>query len=515
MKSYYLATVLLVSSVSLYAQNATETSNIPASYSLSPIPTDFKLSYESLKRDDGNPNLGLLGTSMNFNLYKGFYLGPSIYSAMGGDLGGLFVIGADAGFKHTLYQNLSFDTGYFAGGGGGQNTTSNPSGFMSRSHVGLSYNFQYFELGVEYSDVNYPDYAINDHQFALTFSIPGTLLIGSPAYQGESTTELDDVFSSRGLNFYRTFIGMYQESYFLNNSTDTSGNELNDTIQLVGAKGGVYLNPNLYMGISTAGAYDSSKNGYMDFYLIMGYQKYFSRQFFYNIEADLGAGGGGDTDTGTGLILKPSLGIGYTFLPAFSLMLEGGYLTAPNGNFEGPFTSLGLYYQFFNAGPQTFTSDMGNGQYTFEGWSISGQTETYVNPERSSNSREVENINLAVIEISKAINPTISIKGQAASAYSGNAGSYATGMIGPGAQSPLWHGFRLTSDVLVGAAGGGGMDVNSGAVYQPEAGISFDITPYLSLIAKAGRIIAVNGGLDAMSYNAGVVFNFTNLQEGV
>lgn len=504
MKSHFLVATLCLMCAPLYAQ-----------YSLTPIPTEFKLSYDNLKRDDGNPNLGLLGTHINFNLYKGFYLGPSLYSAMGGDLGGLFVIGANAGYKHPIYKGLSIDTGYFAGGGGGQNVNEDPSGFMSRAHLGLSYNFRYFELGVEYADVNYPDYGISDREFSLTFSIPGTLLVGSPNYQDTSTTDLSGIFSSRGLNFYRMFIGMYQESYFLNNSTDTNGNELSDTMQLVGAKGGAFINPNIYLGFSSAGAYDSSKNGYMDFYMMLGFQKYFTHQFFYNIEADVGAGGGGSTDTGTGLIYKSSIGLGYSFLPAFSLLLEGGYLTAPNGNFEGPFASLGLYYQFFNSGPQSFTSDIGNGHYTFEGWNISAQTERYINPQRSSSSRQVEDIDLAVIELSKAINKTFSITGQAASAYAGNAGSYATGMVGPSVHSPSWHGLSLTSDLLIGAAGGGGMDVDSGAVYQPEVGVVFDVTPYISLIAKAGRIIAINGGLDATSYSAGIVFNFTNLQEGV
>jgi hypothetical protein len=516
MKLYYLAALLSILAPALFAQNTSEpVETTEPSFSLTPIPTDFELSYESLKRNDGNADLGLLGTSINFNLYKGLYLGPSIYGAMEGNLGGLFVIGANAGFKYNVYQNWWLDTGYFAGGGGGQNVSDDPSGFMSRSHVGLSYNFRYFELGLEYSDVNYPDYAISSRQIAFIFSIPGTLLIGSPSYQGSSTTSLEDVFSSRGLNFYRTFIGVYQESYFLNNSTDTEGNELNDTMQLVGAKGGVFLNPNIYLGLSTSGAYDSSKNGYMDFYTLIGYQKYFARQFFYNLEANIGAGGGGNTDTGTGLIYKSSVGIGYNIFPSLSLLLEGGYLTAPSGSFEAPFTSLGLYYQFFNAGPETFSSDMGNGQYTFEGWSISSQTETYLNPQRSNSTRNVENIDLAVIEMSKAMNETFLIKGQAASAYGGNAGSYATGMIGPGMQSPAWHGFKLSSDVLVGAAGGGAIDVGRGAIYQPEAGISFDVTPYFSLIAKAGRIRAFDNGLDATTYNLGLVFNFTTLQEGI
>lgn len=505
MKVYLKIALLFIFSTVAFAQQT-----------LSPTSTNFLLSYEKLKRDNGNPDLGLFGANIDFNLYKGFYAGPSIYGAMQGDLGGLFVIGGNTGYQYNLYDGLWADVGYFAGGGGAHNdSNANPSGFMSRSHIGLAYNFKYFELGLEYSDVNYPDYGINSRQLAFTFSIPGNILMGEPSYQGISTTSLDDVFSSTGINFYRTFIGMYQEMYYLNNSSDTSGNELNDTMQLVGAKGGVFLTPYVYFGVSTAGAYDSSKNGYMDFYTLLGFQRYFTQQFFYTIEAAVGAGGGGNTDTGSGFIYKPSLGLGYSLTPAFALVLEGGYIKAPSGNFEGPFSALNIYYQFFNAGPQTFTSDMGNGEYTFSGWSISGQTETYVNPQRSNTSHPIENIDLAVIEITRALNDTWLIKGQAAGAYGGNAGSYATGMIGPGIQSTLWHGFRAISDLYIGAAGGGAIDVGRGAVYQPEIGMSFDITPSISLIAKTGRILAVDGGLDVTTYNAGLVFNFTTLQEGI
>jgi hypothetical protein len=509
MKSYFSAAILLIFSATAHAQ-----------YTLSPTSTDFVLSYENIKRNDSNsnsiPNLGLFGANINFDLYKGFYAGPSIYGAMQGDLGGLFVMGGNAGYRYNLYDDVWVDTGYFAGGGGAHNdTTSDPSGFMSRSHIGLSYNFTYVELGIEYSYVNFPDYEINSHQLAFTFSIPGNILTGDPSYQGSSSTSLDGIFSTQGVNFYRTFVDMYQESYYLNHSTDTNGNELNDTMQLMGAKGGVFFTPNIYFGVSTAGAYDSSKNGYMDFFTLLGFQQYFTQRLFYTIEANIGAGGGGNTDTGSGLMYKSSVGFGYSFTPAFSLLLEGGYITAPSGNFEGPLTSLDINYQFFNAGPESFTSDIGNGQYSFAGWSISGQTETYINPQRSSSYHEIENIDMAVIEMSRQINDTWLVKGQAAGAYGGNAGSYATGMIGPAVQSPLWHRFRLIGDVLVGAAGGGAMDVGRGAIYQPEAGISYDISPYVSLVAKTGRIRSVDGGLDATTYNVGIVFNFTTLQEGL
>lgn len=504
MKSYLPAFILSILGTAAYAQ-----------YTLSPTATDFVLSYENIHRGSDQTDLGLFGANINFNLYKNFYAGPSIYGAMQGDLGGLFVIGGNTGYKHHLYQGLWLDTGYFAGGGGARNNNPNFSGFMSRSHLGLFYNFTYFELGAEYAHVNYPGYSIDNYQWAFTFSIPGNILLGDPSYQGYSTTSLENIFSEQGINFYRTFIGMYQESYYLHNAKDTHGADLNDTMQLAGVKGGVFLNPYLYLGISTAGAYDSSKNGYMDFFTVLGFRHYLSKQLFYSLEAAVGAGGGGSTDTGNGFMYKPSVGLGYSFTPAFSLLLEGGYLNAPDGNFEGPFTAVNISYQFFNAGPESFSTNLGNGQYTFVGWSMSGQTERYMHPQRSSPSIKTENIDMAVIELSRSINDTWLIKGQAAGAYGGNAGSYATGMIGPGIQSPRWHSFRAIGDVLVGAAGGGAVDVSRGAVYQPEAGLSYDVTSHLSLVAKMGRIKALDGGLDATTYNAGIEFHFTTLEEGV
>lgn len=510
MKFYSLIALLCISSSALYAQEA------PVPYELSPIATAFTLSYENLRRSDGESDLGLLGTNMNFNVYKNFYAGPSIYGAASGDLGGLFVVGGNAGLRHHLYEGLWLDTGYFVGGGGGpgSNNASDASGFMSRAHLGLAYDFKYFQLGIEYADVNYPDYGINDRHWAFTLTMPGMLLAGNPFYQGESTDALDDIHSSRGISFYRTFLGMYEETYSLDNSKNTDDEELNGTMQLIGVKGGVFLNQDIYLGVSTGASYYSSAGKYMDFYTLLGYKKYFTARFFYDIEAAVGVGGGSDLNTGSGLIYKSSVGLGYAFTPAFSAEIDGGYLTAPSGDFETPFASLGIYYQFLNAGQQGFISDVGNDHFTFSGWNVSAQNETYLHPQRDNNTVETQDINLAVIEMTRAINKTVLLKGQIASAYAGNAGGYASALFGPGLQSPLWHKFRITSDLLVGAGGGGGMDIDNGGIYQPEIGISFDITPHISLVAKTGRVLAIDGGLNAETYNAGIVFNFTTLQEG-
>jgi len=487
-----------------------------AEYTLNSIPTDFVLSYEATQRADTQDDLGLLGTSMNFNVYNGLYIGPSIYSAIQSDLGGLFVIGANTGYKHSLYDKLWGDIGYFAGGGGAHNDV-NPdfSGFMSRSHIGMEYHFTYVELGLQYVYLNYPGYGIHDYHVAFTFSVPGHILMGDPSYRGTSATSLDGIFSNQGINFYRIFLSMFQESYYLHNAKDENGDDLNDTMQLAGAKGGVFLTPSIYLGITTSGAYDSSKSGYMDFFTLLGYQHHLSPKLFYTVEGAIGSGGGGNTDTGSGLMYKPSVGLGYSLTQALALILEGGYIIAPSGEFQGTVTSLSLNYQFYNASPESFVSNIGDGYYTFSGWKISAQTETYHNPQRLSESSTVEDIDMAVIEISHEINDTWLVKGQAAGAYGGNAGSYATGLIGAGVQSPLWHDMRLLSNFFIGAAGGGDVDVGRGAIYQPEAGVSYDITPYISLTAKIGRIRSIDGALDATTYSAGIVFNFTSLQEGI
>lgn len=485
-------------------------------FTMSNVPTFMTLSYENVKRSEGDEDIGLFGVNMDFEIYKPVYGGIGLYGAGSGDLGGLFVFGANLGLRKNIYNNWWADTSYFAGGGGAHHDgdeDENYSGLMTRANIGLSYNISGLLIGGGYSYIHYSDYGVSSKQFGLTLTMAGDMLMGSPSYIGKKTTDLSDVWLHNIVSFYRTFISGYQETYFLTNSKDSSGNDLDQNMQLVGAKAGIFLSPKMYLSISSAGSYDSNQNGYMDFFLGIGFKDTIYHNLFYYLSADVGAGGGGGTDTGGGFMYKPGAGLGYQLTNDFIASVGGGYLKAPSGEFEGPFANLSLTYQFLSGESTNFgPPDPGNGNYYFSGWRFNALTETYNNPQRS-NDKAIEDIDMVVFNFEKMLSPYFFIGGQGASAYGGNAGSYATGMLGAGAQTKTYHRFRLSADVMAGAAGGGGIAVGDGAVWQPEVGISYDVTPYVSLLVKGGRIMSLDDDLDSTTVSAGIQFNFTSLQE--
>jgi hypothetical protein len=68
---------------------------------------------------------------------------------------------------------------------------------------------------------------------------------------------------------------------------------------------------------------------------------------------------------------------------------------------------------------------------------------------------------------------------------------------------------RLGVEALGGAAGGGGVDTNGGAVLQARAYADLALTDSLSLRAAAGKIRSVHrGGLDAPVVDVALVFSF-------
>ncbi len=78
----------------------------------------------------------------------------------------------------------------------------------------------------------------------------------------------------------------------------------------------------------------------------------------------------------------------------------------------------------------------------------------------------------------------------AGSAAKGSAGAYSFGLFGAGVQSrPLTQSgnLRVGAEALVGAAGGGGVQVGGGAVMQAEAWAEWQLDERLRLRAGAGQ----------------------------
>lgn len=87
----------------------------------------------------GKEGMGLVGTSYLLEVVPGVWVGPAAYGAITGSRGGMFTVGAEAGWQRPLVGPLAIELGFYAGGGGGGNAPVG-GGLMLRPHVDLLWN---------------------------------------------------------------------------------------------------------------------------------------------------------------------------------------------------------------------------------------------------------------------------------------------------------------------------------------------------------------------------------------
>ena len=103
----------------------------------------------------------------------------------------------------------------------------------------------------------------------------------------------------------------------------------------------------------------------------------------------------------------------------------------------------------------------------------------------------------------------LDLSGQGIAAYGGQAGGYMTGLVGGGlhltvSDTPVFVDFEL----LGGAAGGGGLDVGGGLVWQGNAGVGYRFSEPYSLIASYGRMQAPGGNFKAHVIGVSLAYRF-------
>jgi hypothetical protein len=103
------------------------------------------------------------------------------------------------------------------------------------------------------------------------------------------------------------------------------------------------------------------------------------------------------------------------------------------------------------------------------------------------------------------------VSGQAIFAYKGKAGGYATGMFGLGYVQPIGLGINAIAEIDIGAGAGGSINTGGGAILEPMVGLSYDLTKDISLSAMGGKILSLNGPLEANVLEVSLVYNFHKL----
>jgi hypothetical protein len=510
-----LTVFLLISPIIFAAANKTTTATKPT-YTLNTLPTEYAFNFQSVSMPGGQSNMGLVGISYLFDPMPWLYAGFSGYGAVSGDQGGLFVLGLTAGVHHKIIGNVWGNAGFFIGGGGGHSSEVG-GGLMIRPDIGLAYDFGKFKLGVDYTKVKFPDSDIDSNQFGLTLNIPTDILYGDPSYNYNKINKLNQIDLSRinHLFFEKNYIAIIEQTYFQRSSAKNNYNQVTDSpLSLVGAEVGHYFNDNVFFFVKLAGAFAGDNNGYMDVLGGLGYRYYLSQKLSVNGRLAAGAGGGGNTRVGGGILVEPSVGLQYQFLPYLGAEISGGYLKAVSDDFGAATLNFKLIYSMMTAEESNKASSQKLfGPYSFRTWRFRFTNQTYLNPQRTNGIDG--NINLFTVKADSMITKYIYMTGQAAGAYSGDAGGYATGMVGLGAQTKMFLKDHLnaSAELLVGAGGGGSMDVGGGALVQPVVNLNYYFNHYIGVQASVGRIISPRKNLSSTTIDIGFIWQFSTLQQ--
>ncbi len=452
-----------------------------------------RLGYETVKLP-GSETMGLLGTSYLLELRPGLCVGPGVYSAISGQRGGLFVVGAEAALCVDLAGPLSLRAGLFAGGGGG-GAAPVGSGLMLRPHADLMWDFGAVRAGVSVSHVRFPSGQIDSSQFGVVFEMDTDFsYLARPA---SAAAQAPHRGRADGLGVDR-FVAVAGAYFPASGTLANSGQPLQSRIGTIGARVDHFITPALYAGLESNAAASGGAAGYAEFLGTLGVQSRLADdRLTVGGRIALGMAGGGDIPVGGGLFAKAAVDAAWRLSRDLSLGLEAGWATAPQGSFSAPFGALSLRWDLAPLPGEP--RDVAVQEFA-------GGIETW--PDAARNVGPTHSLQNVSFKFNRFLDDTLYLSAQVQSAYGGDAGAFAVGLVGGGAQWRVHDNLRLGLELLGGAAGGGGVDSGSGAVYKPMAYVGLDVGAPVYLRFGAGRIRSFNGPLDSNVFELSLVFAY-------
>jgi len=468
----------------------------------------FRFSFEEIDMPDPNERMGLYGFGVHERFKPWLYGGLSTYGAATGQRGGFFTGGYTLGTEYHLTDRWSLDAGAYVGAGGG-GSAAQGGGLMLRPHIGLKYDFGQFNLGLNYSYIDFPNGDISSSAIALNLDFPFSSVRrdwNDPAMTSRNYFGADWDNVSRHRSQISARFRAYQPS---SGSTTTSGKSIDDTIGLVGVDYSYFLDNRWFVNFETSGAMNGGVAGYAELLGGLGYRMPLTSDDRLALVPgiSLGGAGGGGVDTGGGFVARANVGLEYRLSPQLSLILDGGYLTAPDGNFDVPYVGFNLAYVTESYGLDRLGRPLEEESLiNTTKWRLRPVHQWYLDAQRTSyGSRDME---LMGAKIDWMGGDWWYLTGQGLSAYAGKAGGYSEGHWGAGIYGPTWKKGQLYGEMLIGAGGGGGVDSGDGLLYKPSIGLEYNLSENFAIQAGIGKVISSTGNLDATFLESNLVWRF-------
>ena len=475
-----------------------------------------EIDFLSIGMPNNEVNMGITGIHYNIELSKwGAYGGLGIYGAVSGIRGGFFTLGVNLGVKKYFSDQVFTDIGFNLGGGGGAAAPDGGGAFIL-PHVNLGYNFKDFNAQAGWSYVDFFDGGyIAGSQFNFGVEVPLNFDYANYINQ-ESEFIYNDIKPTKWNRKARRKSLIFNLSNFNLRGGDRQSYEqlyTGETIRLAGFELASYFHENWFAFVNLDGAYSAIQAGFMDVFMGVGYLYAFN-QDRTNIIAKimLGAGGGGGIETGGVFIFKPDISIEQKIYGDFFFALNKGKVMNPEISANNSIYGLGLKYYINHGG--AFNGNTNFDNFIFKGINVIVKHDLYLDSVRNTN--PPEDLYQISLQLNLNINKNLFVSGQSSFANFGSAGAYAEGLVGAGARTnPFFSNTHFFTQVLVGAAGGGGISTGEGFIVKPSIGISTKLYDKFSLRFAGGYVKATGSALSSKLFNFGIQYNISILKKTI
>ena len=422
----------------------------PSSGSMAFLPTSGMLGFERLRLPNGE-HLGLVSGAILFDIGHDSAVGPAVYAAATGSRGGFLAGGVEVQRRWPLRPGLSLATGLFAGGGGGAATPVG-NGLMLRPALTVLKDLgPSLQAGLSYSLVRFPSGEISSHQVGLML-----------AWRNQFDYSVSPSGSSISLPTRATGLGFDRVSATASRYRFTHGS--GRRVDLAGAQAERRSDiDGLTWGLEAAAAAKGGASGYAE---LLGTGEY-SVAVLRNavpswragVRLGVGVAGGGGVPTGGGLLGKAMLTTESRIAPAWTVGAEYGVVRSRTGNFRATAARVWLG---FDLEPGLDDRSPNYGRVVRTEWIASLQHHFHV--QRRDGSRLA--LDTIGLELDRYLDEHLYLSGQVHSAFAGGAAPYSVGLVGVGIANSADAAWRVGGELLLGAAGGGGVQTAGGAIAQ-------------------------------------------------
>lgn len=450
-------------------------------------PAAVEGNWTSMKLPDGG-RTAFASLSYLMALDDDWGFGPGFYGAAKGNYGGIFTVGFTGQRRWRLSSSTHLAASLYVGAGGGVSSQQLRfgGGLMLRPELSLRTENGAWYTGVGLSQIRFPSGNVKSG-VGLAFTVGRAMDFasfspddaGKPARAGRRTgLGFDEIALTGGMEKPRA------------SSRDRSGNPRTAKVGKAGAELRQYIADGSWWGVEAAGAAKGGADGYMEVLGQIGQDWALFGTPRLRVGGQLGAGlgGGGNLDTGNGWLLRAGPTLRWITPWGPTVRVDAGFTHAPSGAYSANYVRAVLAMPLDRT-PTLIGDDPGG---TVRVQQL-GASVMHLPRVRFKDGRR-EAVSHLAVNLSREFSPRLYGTAQAGSAAAGSAGAYSFGLFGLGVQSdPLWGSLRVGAELLVGAAGGGGVKVGGGAVTQAEAWAQWPVSERLRLRAGVGQFRTLRG----------------------